>query len=119
MYECNASSSICHCCISFGGVELFGAFHFDTACFDDAYDVAHVESRMNKMSVMPLYRLVLVRFPFLPFIVGVVGCLGWLCGLEFTGRPSPSPLYNKDVLWGDLYVNKGGCCLKTLYLRRY
>ena len=79
MYECNASSSICHCCISFGGVELFGAFHFDTACFDDAYDVAHVESRMNMMSVMPLYRLALVRFPFLlPSIVGVVGC--WMVG---------------------------------------
>ena len=78
MYECNASSSSCHCCISFGGVELFGAFHFDTACFDDAYDVAHVESRMNMMSVMPLYRLALVRFPFLPFIVGVVGC--WMVG---------------------------------------
>ena len=78
MYECNASSSSCHCCISFGGVELFGAFHFDTACFDDAYDVAHVDSRMNMMSVMPLYRLALVRFPFLPFIVGVVGC--WMVG---------------------------------------
>ena len=79
MYECNASSSSCHCCSSFGGVELFGAFHFDTACFDDAYDVAHVESRMNMMSVMPLYRLALVRFPFLlPFIVGVVGC--WMVG---------------------------------------
>ena len=65
---------------------MFGAFHFDTACFDDAYDVAHVDSRMNMMSVMPLYRLALVRFPFLPFIVGVVLLdVGWFGGLEFTG----------------------------------